>query len=121
MSEAAVKKKKRKRKPLPPPPLPASASGRPPSLPMRAHDVDYEIHGNEMQIVEIELDPNETVIAEAGGMNYMDDGIAFETKMGDGSAAAGSGFMGLLKNVGKRMLTGESIFMTFPGSAAITT
>jgi uncharacterized protein (AIM24 family) len=96
----------------PPPPLPASAAGRPPSLPMRAHDVDYEIHGNEMQIVEIELDPNETVIAEAGGMNYMDDGIAFETKMGDGSAASGSGFMGLLKNVGKRMLTGESIFMT---------
>ena len=96
----------------PPPPLPASATGRPPSLPMRAHDVDYEIHGNEMQIVEIELDPNETVIAEAGGMNYMDDGIVFETKMGDGSAASGSGFMGLLKNVGKRMLTGESIFMT---------
>ena len=74
--------------------------------------MDYEIHGNEMQIVEVELDPGETVIAEAGGMNYMEDGIVFETKMGDGSAASGSGFMSLLKNVGKRVLTGESIFMT---------
>jgi uncharacterized protein (TIGR00266 family) len=79
---------------------------------MRSHDVDCEILGNEMQIVEVELDPGETVIAEAGGMNYMDDGIQFETKMGDGSAASGSGFMGLLKNIGKRVLTGESIFMT---------
>jgi len=93
----------------PPPPMPA---GGPPPMPMKSHDVDYEILGNEMQIVEIELDPGETVIAEAGGMNYMDDGIVFETKMGDGSAASGGGFLGLLKNVGKRMLTGESIFMT---------
>lgn len=91
-----------------PPPLPSG----PPPMPMRAHDVDYEIHGNEMQIVEVELDPGETVIAEAGGMNYMEDGIVFETKMGDGSAASGSGFLSVLKNVGKRMLTGESIFMT---------
>lgn len=91
-----------------PPPLPSG----PPPMPMCAHDVDYEIHGNEMQIVEVELDPGETVIAEAGGMNYMEDGIVFETKMGDGSAASGGGFMSLLKNVGKRMLTGESIFMT---------
>jgi uncharacterized protein (TIGR00266 family) len=81
-------------------------------MPMKAHDVDYEILGNEMQIVEVELDQGETVIAEAGGMNYMDDGIQFETKMGDGSAASGSGFMGLLKNIGKRVLTGESLFMT---------
>jgi uncharacterized protein (TIGR00266 family) len=79
---------------------------------MRAHDVDFEILGNEMQIVEIELDPGETVIAEAGGMNYMDDGITFETKMGDGSNASEGGLMGMLKNVGKRVLTGESIFMT---------
>lgn len=93
----------------PPPPLPA---GGPPAMPMKSHDVDYEILGNEMQIVEIELDPGEVVIAEAGGMNYMDDGINFETKMGDGSEASGGGLMGLLKNVGKRMLTGESIFMT---------
>ncbi len=92
-----------------PPPLP---SGGPPPMPMRAHDVDYEILGNEMQIVEIELDPGETVIAEAGGMNYMEDGIQFETKMGDGSDTGGGGFMSILKNVGKRMLTGESIFMT---------
>ena len=93
----------------PPPPLPG---GSPPAMPMKSHDVDYEILGNEMQIVEIELDPGEVVIAEAGGMNYMDDGINFETKMGDGSEASGGGLMGLLKNVGKRMLTGESIFMT---------
>lgn len=93
----------------PPPPLPA---GGPPPMPMRAHDVDFEILGNEMQIVEIELDPGETVIAEAGGMNYMDDGVVFETKMGDGSSASGGGIMGMLKNVGKRALTGESIFMT---------
>ena len=94
----------------PPPPLPAGSG--PPSPPMRAHDVDFEILGNEIQIIEIELDPGETVIAEAGGMNYMDDGIVFETKMGDGSNASGGGLMGLLKNVGKRVLTGESIFMT---------
>ena len=94
----------------PPPPLPAG--GGPPSPPMRAHDVDFEILGNEIQIIEIELDPGETVIAEAGAMNYMDDGIVFETKMGDGSNASGGGLMGLLKNVGKRVLTGESIFMT---------
>jgi uncharacterized protein (TIGR00266 family) len=93
----------------PPPPLPA---GGPPPMPMRAHDVDYEIHGNEMQLVEIELDPGETVIAEAGGMNYMDDGITFETKMGDGSNPNEGGIMSVLKNVGKRMLTGESLFMT---------
>ena len=95
-----------------PPPVP----GGPPPFPggsgMRAHDVDYEIHGNEMQIVEVELDPGETVIAEAGGMNYMDNGIVFETKMGDGSSTSEGGLMGILKNVGKRVLTGESIFMT---------
>lgn len=94
----------------PPPPLPAG--GGPPPPAMRAHDVDFEILGNEIQIIEIELDPGETVIAEAGAMNYMDDGIVFETKMGDGSSASGGGLMGLLKNVGKRVLTGESIFMT---------
>lgn len=92
-----------------PPPMPMSG---PPAMPMKAHDVDYEILGNEMQIVEVELDPGEIVIAEAGGMNYMEDGIQFETKMGDGSEASGGGFMGVLKNIGKRILTGESIFMT---------
>jgi uncharacterized protein (TIGR00266 family) len=94
----------------PPPPIPGG--GGPPALPMKSHDVDYEIHGNEMQLIEVELDPGETVIAEAGAMNYMEDGISFETRMGDGSEASGSGFMGMLKNVGKRVLTGESIFMT---------
>lgn len=78
---------------------------------MRSHEIDYEIFGDDMQIVEIELDPGETVIAEAGAMNYMHDGIEFEAKMGDGSSAD-KGIMGKLLNVGKRVLTGESIFMT---------
>jgi uncharacterized protein (TIGR00266 family) len=89
-----------------PPPLPPSGSPPP-----RAHQIDFEIHGDDLQMVEIELDPGETVIAEAGGMCFMEEGIEFETKMGDGSAPTG-GFMGVLKNIGKRMLTGESIFMT---------
>ncbi len=78
---------------------------------MNSHEVDYEIFGNDMQIVEIELDPDEVVIAEAGAMNYMEDGIVFETKMGDGSTPSG-GMLGSILNVGKRVLTGESIFMT---------
>jgi len=90
---------------VPPPPPPAGA-GR-----SRSHDIDFKIIGDEMQIVEIELDPGETVVAEAGGMNYMDAEIQFETKMGDGSAPVG-GLGGLLKTIGKRVLTGESLFMT---------
>lgn len=78
---------------------------------MRCHEVDYEIIGESMQMVEVELDPGETVIAEAGAMNYMEDEISFESKMGDGSDVD-SGFFGKLMSVGKRMLTGESIFMT---------
>jgi len=78
---------------------------------MRCHEVDYEIFGDDMQIVEVELDPAEKVIAEAGAMNYMEEGIAFETKMGDGTTPT-SGVMGALMNVGKRVLTGESIFLT---------
>ena len=78
---------------------------------MQCHEVDYKILGDDMQIVEVELDPGETVIAEAGAMNYMDDGIMFEAKMGDGSKA-GEGILGKLMNAGKRMITGESIFMT---------
>ncbi len=78
---------------------------------MRSHEVDYKIMGDDMQIVEIELDPGETVIAEAGAMNYMDDGISFEAKMGDGSQPD-EGVFGKLLNAGKRVLTGESIFMT---------
>lgn len=78
---------------------------------MNSHEVDYEIFGNDMQIVEVELDPGETVIAEAGAMNYLADGISFEAKMGDGSTPD-EGVMGKLLSVGKRALTGESIFMT---------
>lgn len=75
------------------------------------HEVDYEIIGNSMQLVEVELDPTETVIAEAGAMMYMDEGINFEAKMGDGSAAD-SGFFNKLWGAGKRMLSGEGLFMT---------
>ena len=78
---------------------------------MRCHEVDYEILGDDMQIVEIELDQGETVIAEAGAMNYMDDGITFESKMGDGSNPD-AGLFKMMLNVGKRVLTGESIFLT---------
>jgi len=76
-----------------------------------SHEIDYEIKGESIQIVEIELDPNETVIAEAGAMLYMDDGITFETKMGDGSNP-NQGLFSKLLSAGSRMLTGESIFMT---------
>jgi uncharacterized protein (AIM24 family) len=78
---------------------------------MKCHDVDYEIFGDAMQMLEIELDPGETVIAEAGMMNYMEDGIGFETKMGDGSDPE-QGLLGKLFSAGKRAITGESLFMT---------
>jgi len=78
---------------------------------MKCHEVDYKIIGDDMQIVEVELDPSETVVAEAGAMNYMDDGITFDAKMGDGSQA-GEGMFGKLMNAGKRLLTGESVFLT---------
>lgn len=78
---------------------------------MRCHEVDYEIFGDDLQMVEVELDPGETVIAEAGAMNYMEDAIAFEAKMGDGSQPD-QGFLGKMLSVGKRVLTGESLFMT---------
>ncbi|WP_164100933.1 TIGR00266 family protein [Candidatus Laterigemmans baculatus] len=78
---------------------------------MQSHEVDYEIHGSEMQLVEVELDPGETVVAEAGAMTYMEEGIDFEARMGDGSEA-GQGMLGKLFGAGKRMLTGESLFMT---------
>jgi uncharacterized protein (TIGR00266 family) len=75
------------------------------------HEVDYRIFGDDMQFVEIELDPEEAVIAEAGGMMYMDDGIQMETIFGDGSRSSG-GVLGALLGAGKRLLTGESLFMT---------
>ena len=78
---------------------------------MNSHEIDYELIGDDMQIVEVELDPGETVIAEAGAMNYMEDQISFEAKMGDGSKP-NQGIFGKLLDVGKRALTGESIFMT---------
>jgi uncharacterized protein (TIGR00266 family) len=78
---------------------------------MNSHEIDYQIKGESIQIVEIELDPNETVIAEAGAMLFMDQGIQFETKMGDGSATS-QGLFDKLLSAGSRVLTGESLFMT---------
>ena len=75
------------------------------------HEVDYRIYGEEMQFVEVELDPQEAVVAEAGGMMYMEEGIEMETIFGDGSQQQ-SGFLGSLMSAGKRLLTGESLFMT---------
>src|SRR6186713_1847487 len=75
------------------------------------HEIDYKIFGDDMQFVEVELDPNEATVAEAGGMMYMDDGIEMETIFGDGSAQQ-DGFLGALVGAGKRLLTGESLFMT---------
>jgi len=78
---------------------------------MKCHEVDYKIYGDDMQMVEIELDPGEVIIAEAGSMNWMEQGIDFEARMGDGSKPD-TGFFGKLMDAGKRVLTGESIFMT---------
>jgi uncharacterized protein (TIGR00266 family) len=75
------------------------------------HEIDFKIFGDDMQYVEIELDPQEAVVAEAGGMMYMEDGIEMETIFGDGSQQ-NSGFLGSLLGAGKRLLTGESLFMT---------
>lgn len=76
------------------------------------HEIDYRIYGEEMQYVEVELDPQETAIAEAGAFMMMDDGIQMETIFGDGSQQQNSGLLGKLFNAGKRLLTGESLFMT---------
>ena len=86
----------------PPPPTPP---GR------RAHDIDFVIHGNEMQFVEVELDPGEAAVAEAGAFMYMTPGIEMETIFGDGSQAP-KGVLDALMGAGKRLLTGESLFMT---------
>ena len=74
--------------------------------------VDYEIRGSEMQFVEVELDPGEAAIGEAGSMMYMDAGIQMDTIFGDGSASQGSGLLGALLGAGKRLVTGESLFTT---------
>ena len=78
---------------------------------MKSHEVDYKIYGDDMQFVEVELDPSETVIAEAGMMMFMEEGITFDTKLGDGSKPS-STILDTLLSVGKRALTGESLFLT---------
>ncbi|HUX97511.1 MAG TPA: TIGR00266 family protein [Bacteroidales bacterium] len=78
---------------------------------MVSHEIDYKIFGDDIQFVEIELDPRETVIAEAGTMVYMEQAITFEVKMGDGSSPD-QGLMGKLFQAGSRILTGESLFLT---------
>jgi uncharacterized protein (TIGR00266 family) len=98
---------------LPPPPPPPA--GPAPTL---ADQIDFEIFGSEMQFVEITLDPGEACVAEAGSFFYMDPGIEMQTIFGDGSAQSQqSGFMGKLLQAGKRVLTGESLFMTVFGNA----
>ena len=78
---------------------------------MPSHEVDYKIFGDDLQFVEIELDPGETVIAEAGTMMYMEDGISYDTKLGDGSKPK-AGFLDKVVSVGMRAISGESLFMT---------
>ena len=80
---------------------------------MNNHEIDYKLYGDDMQYVEVELDPKETVVAEAGSLMFMEEGITMETIFGDGSkGSAGGGVMGKLMGAGKRLLTGESLFMT---------
>ncbi len=95
--------------PSPPPPPPSTAG---------ADEIDYTIQGSEMQFVEIELDPGESAIAEAGAMLYMTDGIQMETIFGDARRSnKPRGLMGHLLGAGKRLLTGESLFMTLFSNA----
>lgn len=103
----------------PPPPMARAAQARPAGGSFRCHEISYEVHGDDMQVVEVELDPGETVIAEAGAMNYMDDGIVFEAKMGDGSKPD-AGVFGKLFEGAKRMMTGESLFLTHFTNTAST-
>ncbi|WP_077324250.1 TIGR00266 family protein [Virgibacillus siamensis] len=79
---------------------------------MNNHEIDFKLYGDDMQFVEVELDPQETVIAEAGSLMMMDSEIRMETIFGDGSENQGSGLMGKLLGAGKRVITGESLFMT---------
>lgn len=84
-----------------------------------AHVIDYKIFGDDLQFVEIELDQGESVVAEAGGLMYMESGIQMETVFGDASAKQEGGLMGKLMGAGKRLVTGESLFMTvFTNTAA---
>ncbi|WP_174615600.1 TIGR00266 family protein [Virgibacillus ihumii] len=79
---------------------------------MNNHEIDFKMYGDDMQFVEVELDPEETVIAEAGSLMMMDSDIRMETIFGDGSEQQGSGLMGKLLGAGKRVISGESLFMT---------
>lgn len=92
--------------------LHGAAPPPPPSAAELADEIDYEIFGNEMQYVEMRLAPGQMVIAEAGGMMYMTTGIRMETVFGDPSARQQGGLLGKVVSAGKRMLTGESLFMT---------
>jgi uncharacterized protein (AIM24 family) len=78
---------------------------------MSSHEIDYKIIGDDMQCVEVELDPQETVIAEAGSLMYMDNAIEMNTIFGDSSKES-EGVMSKIFSAGKRLLTGESLFMT---------
>ena len=89
-----------------------TALALPPPPGRRAHDIDFQINGTEMQFVEVELDPGESAVAEAGAFMYMTPGISMETVFGDGSQQGQGGVMGALMGAGKRLLTGESLFMT---------
>ena len=101
ISQVAELSQTRTREPVPPPPV------------TRSSDViDFKIIGSEMQFVEVELDPGESAVAEAGAMMYKDTAIGMETVFGDGSSSGGGGFMDKLLGAGKRLLTGESLFMT---------
>lgn len=79
---------------------------------MNNHEIDYKIFGEELQCIEVELDPQEAVIAEPGSFMMMTDGIQLQTIFGDGSSQTGGGFMNKLLGAGKRLLTGENLFMT---------
>jgi uncharacterized protein (TIGR00266 family) len=96
--------------PPPPPPPGVGPAGAPTRV--KAHEIDYELYGEDLQYVEVVLDPGEGCIAEAGAFLYMDPGIVMETIFGDGSGAEQGGLMGKLFSAGKRVLTGESLFMT---------
>lgn len=98
--------------PPPPPGMGGMGAGR-----ARAHEIDYELFGEDMQYLEVTLDPGESCIAEAGAFMYMDPGIQMQTIFGDGSGQDQGGFMGKLLSAGKRMVTGESLFMTAFGNS----
>jgi uncharacterized protein (TIGR00266 family) len=106
----ALRGRSRASTPPPPPPVHSSAATDSTRGARRAHEIDFEIHGAEMQFVEVELDPGECAVAEAGTMMYMTQAIGMETVFGDGQPARG--LFDKLVGAGKRLLTGESLFMT---------